>query len=387
MILPDYDGGSIANLMRTLAEACGAQLPAPVPLAAHYGLSARELARARNIVLFVVDGLGADQLMACGSGALRRYAGRTLTSVFPSTTAAAIPTFMTGLPPARHGLTGWHMWLDEMQAVTAILPLSPRSGPPFAETPAQVAAKLFEHSPLYVGMHRPAWVISPREIAFSPFNAYHSRGADTLAYADLDGLMHTLAGVVRIPGRKFVYAYWPTLDSTAHHFGCDSREARATLARLCTAFDALLEEIAGTDTRIIVTADHGFIDSPAQRIVELDDHPEFAQLLARPLCGEARVAWCYPKAGAAADLVRYASDALGACCDVVSRARMLDEGWFGPGPTHPHLASRIGEFALVMRDNWTIKDWLPGERRHTLIGVHGGTSEAEMRVPLLAIDA
>ena len=39
------------------------------------------------------------------------------------------------------------------------------------------------------------------------------------------------------------------------------------------------------------------------------------------------------------------------------------------------------------KGNWTIKDWLPGERRHTLIGVHGGTSEAEMRVPLLAIDA
>lgn len=387
MILPDYGGGSIANLMRTLAEACGAPPPVQAPLAERYGLSARELARARNTLLLVVDGLGAGQLLAKGSGALRRHAGQTLTSVFPSTTAAAIPTFMTGLTPAQHALTGWHMWLDEVQAVTAILPLSPRVGPPFAETPAQLTARLFDQPPIYSRMHRPAWVISPREIAFSPFSAYHSRGADTLAYADLDGLMQTLAGVVRIPGRKFVYAYWPTLDSTAHHFGTDSRETGAVLDRFCAAFDGLLDTIAGSDTQLIVTADHGFIDSPPQRNLSLDDHPELARLLARPLCGEQRVAWCYPKPGAAGDLARYIDARLGHCIELVERDRMLQEGWFGPGPAHPKLASRIGDFALLMRDNWTVKDWLPGERRHALIGVHGGVSADEMRVPLVALRA
>jgi hypothetical protein len=35
-----------------------------------------------------------------------------------------------------------------------------------------------------------------------------------------------------------------------------------------------------------------------------------------------------------------------------------------------------------MADDWTLRDRVLGERRHAQIGVHGGATEAEMRVPL-----
>jgi hypothetical protein len=387
--LPDYSGGSIANLMRTIGDACGTPSPLQAPLDQRYGLESKTLSRRRNIVLMVIDGLGAKLLRACGRGALRQHLEThphaQLTSVFPSTTAAAIPTFMTGLTPAQHALTGWHMWLEELQAVTAILPLSPRIGPPFQTPREQLPAQLFDHASLYSGMHRSAWVVSPQEIAFSPFNAYHSRGADTLAYADLEGLLNTVSGLIQVPGRKFVYAYWPTLDSTAHRFGIDSAEVRAALERFCAGFDALLETVRGSDTQIIVTADHGFINSPDDRVIRLEDHPELADMLVRPLCGEQRVAWCYLKPGASGDFERCAHARLGNRAELVSRERLLQENWFGPGVAHPKLASRIGDFALVMQENWTIKDWLPGERQHNMLGVHGGVSTDEMQVPLVSL--
>jgi hypothetical protein len=383
--LPDYAGGSIANLMRTVADACGAPSSMQPPLDPRFGLDGRRLSRARNIVLVVVDGLGAGLLESCGIGSLRQHAGKRLTSVFPSTTAAAIPTFMTGLAPAQHALTGWHMWLDELQAVTAILPLKPRVGPPFKEPAEKLPAKLFDHASIYGGMHRSAWVLSPQEIAFSPFNEWHSRGADTLAYADLDGLFNTLSGLVQVPGRKFIYAYWPTLDSTAHRFGVDSKEVRATLERFCAGFDAMSEAIRGSDTQILVTADHGFINSPDDRVIPLENHPELADMLARPLCGEQRVAWCYLKPGAESDFERCARARLGARADIISRQQLLRDNWFGPAPAHAKLASRIGDFALVMQDNWSIKDTLKGEQPHRIIGVHGGVSAAEMWVPLVTL--
>lgn len=385
--LPDYTGGSIANLMRTVADACGAPSPTQAALGPCFGVDSRTLARKRNIVLLVVDGLGASLLETRGIGALRQQAGKRLTSVFPSTTATAIPTFMTGLMPAQHALTGWHMWLEELNAVTSILPLKPRFGPPFAEAPEQLPARLFDHAPIYAGMHRPAWVVSPQEIAFSPFNQYHVRGADTLAYADLDGLMQTVSGLVQVPGRKFIYAYWPVLDSTAHRFGIDSAEVASVLEQFCIAFDTMLALIEGSDTTLLVTADHGFINSPSDRVIQLDDHPELADMLARPLCGEQRVAWCYLKTGAAANFERCTHARLGDRTEVISRDRLLSEQWFGPGMAHPKLASRIGDFALVMQENWTIKDWLPGERRYSLLGVHGGISADEMLVPLVTINA
>jgi hypothetical protein len=36
-----------------------------------------------------------------------------------------------------------------------------------------------------------------------------------------------------------------------------------------------------------------------------------------------------------------------------------------------------------MKGNWTIKDWLPSEKRYRQIGVHGGVSADEMIVPLV----
>ncbi|MCP5267769.1 MAG: alkaline phosphatase family protein [Zoogloeaceae bacterium] len=383
--LPDYSGGSIANLMRTLADACGAPPPVQPPLAAHYGINPMALSHTRNIILIVVDGLGARKLEQHGTGLMRQHAGKRLSSVFPSTTAAAIPSFMTGLMPAQHALTGWHMWLEETQAITAVLPLTPRTGPLFSTPREDLPQQIFDHHTLYAGMHRPAWVISPQEIAGSPFNQHHSRGADTLAYSDLTDMMETVAGMAQIPGRKFIYAYWPTLDTTSHHFGTDSKEAHATLQHFCQSFDLLLESIAGTDTQVFVTADHGFIDSPESRVIQLDDLPELADMLMRPLCGEQRVAWCYLKAGAASDFPRCVQARLGNRVELVSREQMLAEHWFGPGPIHPKLASRIGDVALVMQDDWSIKDWMPGERRYSMLGVHGGTSINEMQVPLIAV--
>jgi len=65
-----------------------------------------------------------------------------------------------------------------------------------------------------------------------------------------------------------------------------------------------------------------------------------------------------------------------------SRA-LVDEGWLGPGIPHPRLAERVGDVALVMSGRHTIRDRTPGESRHRHIGNHGGTSEDEMRVPLV----
>ena len=62
---------------------------------------------------------------------------------------------------------------------------------------------------------------------------------------------------------------------------------------------------------------------------------------------------------------------------------LIEQGWFGPGEPHPKLKERVGDFTLVMKDNWTVKDWLPGEQRYKQVGVHGGVTEAEMIVPLM----
>ena len=100
--------------MATIAAALGAPRRA-LPAAAASGPRAALRPAASGSCCIVVDGLGYGYLTRGHAGSsLRRHLRGSLTSVFPSTTATAITAFLTGLAPAQHGITGWHMYFPEI---------------------------------------------------------------------------------------------------------------------------------------------------------------------------------------------------------------------------------------------------------------------------------
>ena len=140
-----------------------------------------------------------------------------------------------------------------------------------------------------------------------------------------------------------------------------------------------MTRLSGTQSLIVATADHGFIDVAPEESLELPG--ELASMLRFPLCGERRVAYCYVHSPA--QFMEQAGQWLGGRADVRPSRELLQEGWFGPGTPHPRIDERVGDVALVMRGRYTVKDWTPGEPRHLHIGNHGGTSEDEMMIPLI----
>ncbi|WP_291993749.1 alkaline phosphatase family protein [Candidatus Accumulibacter sp. ACC003] len=382
-LVPDYAGGSIVNLMQSIATACGSRRTHYPQLAL---LSAAQLAKARHVLLMVVDGMGLRTLARHpASRHLQSHLLGSMTSVFPSTTASAIPTFMTGLAPAQHGLTGWHMHLQEIDQTLAILPLTPRAGLP-KRLPEQLPPQLFDHPSLFQELDRESWVVAPHSIAGSAFNTWHARGAQSLAYRTLPEMFAGVGDLLQESATpRYVYAYYPDLDSRSHRYGTDSRQAQQTLAEFDAHFGALLRLLQGSDSWLLVTADHGFIDSPGRRVIDLDEHPQLAALLLRPLCGERRVAYCYVAAANRPAFESYVRRHFGRACHLYNSDALIAAGWFGAPPYHPKLSARVGDYTLLMKDNWTIKDWLPEEKRYTMLGVHGGTSSNEMRVPLIAV--
>ena len=88
-----------------------------------------------------------------------------------------------------------------------------------------------------------------------------------------------------------------------------------------------------------------------------------------------------------ADFERYVTTQLGAHATLHRSTELIARNWFGPGAPHPRLAERVGDYTLVMKDNHALKDWLPNEKRHVHIGLHGGISDDEMYVPLITLTA
>ena len=378
-VLPDYRGGSLVNLMRSIAAALGTDTPYP-PLAA---LPPAALADARHVVLLVVDGLGLEFLLG-HDGALRRHLRGQLTSVFPSTTASAIPVFLTGLAPQQHGLTGWHMYCREIGAVVAPLPFRLRTGRHSVRDAGVTPAQLFGLTPLFDRLPLPCHVLSPRHIIHSDFNVALSGKAKRHGYETLDEMFAQIAGLLRISApRSYIHAYWPQLDSLAHEFGIHSPEVAEAFAALDAGFAHLVEAAHQTGSRVIVTADHGFIDTSAEQTIDLDDHPGLRETLLLPLCGEPRMAYAYVRAGREAQFENYVRENLADRVQLLKSEDILQQGWLGPGTAHPALRDRLGDYVLIPRGRAILRDWLRGEERYTHVGVHGGLSATEMMVPLI----
>src|SRR3989344_5694865 len=125
MPLPNYNDGSIINLMSSVGSALGKKSNyKPLKL-----LPSSTLKKSKNIVIMLLDGLGYEFLRKYGKGSVfNRHLKGKMTSVFPSATSAAIPVFFTGLSPQEHGIPGWYAFLKELGTVAIPLKYIPRGG-------------------------------------------------------------------------------------------------------------------------------------------------------------------------------------------------------------------------------------------------------------------
>lgn len=370
--------------MATVATARGfTGLPCP-PLDC---LPAQALAPVRHIVLLVADGVGEAQVRRhLTGGLLDSHRIATLESVFPSTTASAVGTFLTGLPPGQHGLTGWHVWFSAIATQLAVLPLSRRGVRGPAPEAEQWAQQLLDAPPLADRLPCPVEIISPAWIVDSPFNRRLSGQAKRTGYRALPEMFAAIESALTAPEPSYIYAYWPDFDSKAHEVGPDGEAAVATLRSLETALAGFLGRVQGANATLLVTADHGFIAAPADRLIDLGDSPDLAAMLARPLSGERRVSYVHLKPGCRETFCAGMQERYGHALWCVPSVDLIRDGWFGPPPHHSDLAERLGDLALILADDWTLRDRLAGEDDYRLPGMHGGVSDAERMVPLCRFD-
>ena len=386
MVKPNYYGNSLVNLMVSVGQGLGrgASDYAPLDL-----LSDLDLSVYRNVVLLLVDGLGDVLLETVGrSSVMSAYRKGRLTSVTPSTTASAVTTVMTGLAPQQHGLTGWHMYFRELGAILAVLPGCPRYGGVGLTEAGIDVATFFNHPSFFDGLSGKSVVFSPKAIEGSAFNRVHVGSAESNSYVNLEGFFGGIAeSLSKDASRRLVYGYWSDLDHIAHESGSLSMAWADAFETFDRGFDRFLQSIAGTDTLVLVTADHGFVDLGASTVVDLAHFEAIRSCLSMPLCGEGRLAYAYVRPHQSDRFENLIQQELGDVVHLVPSCEWIEAGWFGLGMPHPELLRRIGDYCLVMRQPYIIRDYLPFERRHRMVGVHGGVSPEEMWVPLLVAEA
>lgn len=380
---PDFDNGivSLMGFLRGAMQHDVSQMPnifQGTDVAYH-------LENAKHVVLVILDGLGHNYLSEQANSFLQSKLLGNLSSVFPSSTAPGVTSFLSGLSPAQHGIFGWFQWMRPIGQVCACLPFETRAlGVSLAEH--GVSPKdCFDFPSFFSSLSRPSCVYSPEEIVDSPYSTYASRGAARAGFSDWTDLVSTVQKKVQAAsGPMYHHIYWPYFDSSCHRFGLYSAQ---TAKQFCVAdkgVSDLVSGLAGEEVAMIITADHGMIDTTPQDRLTLEGFPDVANCLTMPLCGEPRAAFCHVRASARVDFPRIVAEQLGEYCECFTVSELIRAGWFGAELTDvpPYQYDALGDFVLIMKSHYALQDTVPGAAVKNFIGMHGGVTQAEMEIPV-----
>ena len=386
--LPDYKNRSIVNLMSSIGGALGWKSP--------YNqlkeLSSEELKESENIVLMVIDGLGYNYLRKKGDETtLNKYLRVPITSVFLPTTASAIPTFLTGVAPQQHALTGWFMNLKETGTVSVILPFMPRIGGERFDNLGFKIKEIIGSNAFSEKIKTKSYIIQPEKINDSDFTKYTSKKAKLIGCKNLNGFFSEIKKTIAKKGKKYIYAYWPDLDALAHLNGIGSKETEKHFEEIDKKITQFIKQIKDTNTTVIITADHGLINIPKDKKIKLENHPKLQECLTIPLCGEPRTVYCYVHPSKTKQFEKYVKTKLKNICTLYKSQDLIKNNYFGLFKPHPKLFDRVGDYILICKENYGIKDKIERIDRKkkkkdpVLKGNHGGMSGDEMIVPLIVI--
>ncbi|MFJ2541644.1 alkaline phosphatase family protein [Microbacterium sp. NPDC087589] len=338
------------------------------------------LQRAESVVLVLIDGLGAISLRAHAGHARALTSGMAKKdvahSVFPSTTAAALTSILTGVWPGQHGLVGYRV-LDPARGIL-VNQLTGWESEGLDPATWQAAPTVFERAR---AEGRPTYAVGVAAYAASGFTRATLRGADFVAAqtpAERVEVAYDLAE--RHPG-SLIYCYLPEADKAGHRYGLDSVQWVSALEEI----DAALSRRVPPGVGVLVTSDHGMLDVPAHRQIVL----EAEHLVGvRHIGGEPRMLHVYVEPDAdAATVAKRLRDDLAGLADVGTREQTIASGFFGPEVT-PAAASRIGDVLVVARGNGAVYDGTAADQRSRgMIGQHGGLTSEERQVPLLRFGA
>jgi len=355
-VLPDYSDRCVSRLVPALLGT------SDVP-----SCFSEDIFLAKTVVLLVLDGLGWQQFKDNKEffTSLSDFSGNSITTVAPSTTATALTSITTGVPPGEHGIVGYRIPVD---------------GGILNSLRWSTGTDLYKPDPYEFQLqtvfeNQQPKVVTSAAHEESGFSKAHLRDARFSGYSTRSELIELVVDAVE-KSEAFIYVYWDGVDRIAHEFGFTDRYFSEL--EECDLMIAELLQRLPSNVALIVTSDHGQVEV-GDRMIEITD--DLNNLLSKQ-SGEARFRWLHAVVGGEHDLFQTAKETFGDVAWVMSKKEIIDQGWFGP-LVYKTVEGRLGDVALVAREKVGFID--PAEKMpFKLITRHGSLTREEMHVPLLS---
>ncbi len=344
---------------------------------------ARHLRPSDHYIFVLVDGLGRNlsDFFPPG-GFFDSHFVRELRSVFPSTTASAMTSLVTGEWPGVHGLTGWFTHLPEFGRTAKILPFVDRfTGTPMEDYGADMGA-LVPVKSLFSSLEREVCVIMPSSIRSGAYSNWANHDTQVLSYRSLSGGFQAAAANVQNRTKpSFTFFYVPDVDTAEHEGGTSSAKVRRLIKSVDEALTKLTSSVPA-GTKIVVAADHGLVDVPTDRRVHLtEDHPMLGYLSVAP-SGEAAMPIFHVREGRERQFEEFFATSYGTVMELLSISDVEALGLFGNDGISSLTRRRLGNYIGIAVDPFVMIFDGPGDHSGDFVAFHGGLQPEAMAVPL-----
>ncbi len=357
---------------------------------------------AKNIILILMDALAfhrlekwlAEEENLVWHKLLKAGFLTPVTSICPSTTCAAITSYWTDSPAVEHGVMGYEMWLKEFGITANMISHKPIT---YRQPGGDLTLAGFDPEKyLTVESNTNQFLEQGVEVhAFQHFAIINSglsrmfmQNADRHPISSAPDMWISIRELLesRKDKSKYIWTYWDRLDGISHLHGPDSERAKAEFMDFSRSFETFfldrLDPNLKKDTVVMLAADHGQITTDnTEDHYDLNNHPDFIDMLHLTPTGENRLAYLHIKPGKVNSVKDYINNTWPDQFIMIDPEEAVTSGLFGAGTPHPDIYNRLGDLIVAAKGN---AFWWWANKPNPLIGRHGGLSAEEMLVPFLA---
>ena len=338
--------------------------------------------RFKNVVFMILDGMGEHILTPISpKGYFKKNEIECVTSVYPSTTTAALTTYYSGKSPYETGWIAWSQYFKEYGRTLDMLKhRESYKGEDIKGAKIDVFKEIVNYTPIFEQIEK----ASPNVKAYELEPTYTEKRAKRSIRADnIDEIIENIEMLCENPGEKFILAYCDNPDGLLHKFGTDSIEVSDYIKETEQKIEKMCENLE-EDTIVIISADHGHKN--IEKAYTMLDYPEIQECLILPPSLESRTIAFWVKEDMKTQFEERFKNAFGEEFLLMTKEEFLQKNLLGFGKKHPKIDDFIGNYIALSTSSSIIRiETFLADGKPVKKSTHCGLTKEEMEVPLIVI--
>ncbi len=319
-----------------------------------------------NIVLILLDGFGSKILEKSlhEEDFLYMYRKGNIFSVLPTTTTAATTSIMSGLNPNEHGWIGWDVYFKDINKIVTLFTNKIKDSEQIAEK-YNVAKEKLPYKDFCDLIREKNSAINA--VKLFPF------GEDK--YESFEDAMGRVEKICKNGKNNFIYVYHDNPDKIMHQTGTASDETHNIIKELNYSIEKLSKKIQ--NATIIVTADHGHIDSEP---IYLTDYPRILDTLRMDISVESRACAFFVKKDKIKQFEELFAEYFSKYFVLYKKSEVIKEKMLGIGENNKYIQDAIGDYMAFGISN---KYFRSNKTCNKFASQHAGITNNETMIPLI----